>query len=112
MTGPAWLIEPLQGKTALSRVVWIYGLLGSVLYGAIELLLNPADDIAMRIYLVGGVLFSLYVAVAVYRCAFNGVSRFWGRMAQISAILSVLLLPLLAYLDWTGALSLALLGEQ
>lgn len=112
MTGPAWLIEPLQGKTALTRVVWIYGLLGSVVYGAIELLLNQGDPIAMRIYMIGGVLLSIYVVVAMYRCAFNGVSRFWGRMAQISAILSLLLLPVLAYLDWTGALSLALLGEQ
>jgi hypothetical protein len=33
-------------------------------------------------------------------------------MARISAVLSLLLLPVLAYLDLTGALSLAMLGEQ
>src|SRR5450755_4978546 len=106
------LSDPLQGKTSRSRVVWIYGLLGSVLYGAIELLLDPGNEFAMRVYSVGGLLFSVYVAVATYRCAGNCSSKFWGRLAQISAILSILLLPVIAYLEFTGALSLALMGEQ
>jgi hypothetical protein len=52
------------------------------------------------------------VTVATYRCAGNCASKFWARMARISAVLSLLLLPVLAYLDLTGALGLALLGEQ
>ena len=106
------LIDPLRGKTSLSRVVWGYGLLGSIVYGAIELLLDPANEFAMRTYTVGGLLFSIYVTIATYRCADNCASKFWGRMARISAVLSLLLLPVLAYLDLTGALSLAMMGEQ
>jgi hypothetical protein len=106
------LIEPLQGKTSLSRVVWGYGLLGSVVYGAFEFLLDPGNEFAMRLYTVGGLLFSVYVTIATYRCAGNCASKFWARMARISAVLSLLLLPVLAYLDLTGALGLALLGEQ
>ena len=106
------LTDPLQGKTSLSTVVWGYGLLGSIVYGAIELFLDPGNEFAMRAYTVGGLLFSIYVTVAIYRCAGNCASKFWGRMARISAVLSLLLLPVLAYLELTGALSLAMLGEQ
>jgi len=106
------LTDPLQGKTSLSTVVWGYGLLGSIVYGAIELFLNPGNEFAMRAYSVGGLLFSIYVTVAMYRCADNCASKFWARMARISAVLSLLLLPVLAYLELTGALSLAMLGEQ
>ena len=106
------LSDPLQGKTSLSTVVWGYGLLGSILYGAIELFLDPGNEFAMRTYTVGGLLLSIYVTVATYRCAGNCKSKFWARMARISAVLSLLLLPVLAYLDLTGALSLGMLGEQ
>lgn len=106
------LTDPLQGKTSLSTVVWGYGLLGSIVYGAIELFLDPGNEFAMRAYSVGGLLFSIYVTVAMYRCADNCTSKFWARMARISAVLSLLLLPVLAYLELTGALSLAMLGEQ
>jgi hypothetical protein len=110
----AWsaLADPLQGKTSLSKVVWGYGLLGSIVYGAIELFLDPGNEFAMRAYTMGGLIFSVYVAVATYRCAGNCASKFWARMARISAVLSLLLLPVLAYLELTGALSLAMLGEQ
>jgi hypothetical protein len=110
----AWsaLTDPLQGKTSLSTVVWVYGLLGSIVYGAIELFLDPGNEFAMRVYILGGLLFSVYVTVATYRCAGNCASKFWARAARVSAVLSLLLLPVLAYLELTGALSLAMLGEQ
>jgi hypothetical protein len=102
-----FLAGPLQGRTSLSKVVWVYGLLGSVLYGMIELILDPGNEIAMRVYSVGGLLFSLYVTVATYRCAGNCPSRFWARMARISAVLSLMLLPVMAYLEFSGALTLS-----
>jgi hypothetical protein len=108
MSFEAFLTEPLQGKTSLAKVFWLYGVGGSVLYGAIELFLNPGNSVVMHLYTVGGLLIDLYVAVATYRCAGNCRSKFWGRMAQISAVLSVLLLPVIAYLDFTGALTLSL----
>jgi hypothetical protein len=104
----AFLVEPLQGKTSLSRVVWLYGVVGSLLYGCIELFLDPENDILLRGYVIGGLLFTLYVIVATYRCAANCQSKFWGRMAKISALLSLLLLPVFAYLELSGALELPL----
>jgi hypothetical protein len=108
----AAVIDPLRGRTSLSKVVWVYGLLGSLVYGALELLLDPGNALVIRMYSVFGLLFSIYVTVATYRCADNCSSKFWARTARVSAVLSLLLLPVLAYLDFTGALSLALMGEQ
>jgi hypothetical protein len=112
MTRRSALLDPLRGRTPLSTVVWVYGVLGSIMYGCIELFLDPGNVMAMRLYGVGGFLFSVYVTVATYRCAGNCASPFWARMARISAVLSLLLLPVLAYLDWSGALSLGALGEM
>jgi hypothetical protein len=107
-----FLMAPLQGKTSLNKVFWLYGVVGSLLYGAIELFLDAGNAMVMRLYAIGGYLISVYVIVATFRCARNCRSMFWARMAQISAVLSLMLLPVFAYLEFTGALGLALLGEQ
>ena len=108
----AFLTDPLQGKTSLSKVIWLYGVLGSVLYGAIELFLDPANLGVMRAYVIGGLVFSMYVTVATYQCAMNCRSPFLGRLVRVSAVISLLLLPVIAYLDLTGALTLAALGGE
>jgi hypothetical protein len=108
----AFLKDPLLGKTSLVRVFWLYGVLGSLLYGAIELYLDPGNEFIMRVYMIGGLIFSVYVTVATYQCAANCKSAVVARLARISAVITLLLLPVLTYLDLTGALTLAALGEQ
>ena len=105
MTVGSFLKEPLQGKTSLSRVFWLYGVLGSVLYSALELLLNPGNEAVMRAYVFGGLIFSLYVTVATYQCAMNCGSAFLGRWVRVSALISLLLLPVIAYLTLAGVLT-------
>jgi hypothetical protein len=109
---PAFLTDPLRGKTSLNRVFWLYGVGGSLLYGALELFLDPGSVLATRLYAVGGLAIGVYTAVATYRCAGNCRSKFWMRMAQVSAVLSLVLLPVFFYLDLTGALGLSALGLQ
>ena len=111
----SFLIEPLLGKTSLAKVVWLYGLLGSVLVSAAGLVIDPGNEPATRIYTVFGLLFSVYVTVATYRCASNCRSKSLARLARISAVISLLLLPVLAYLYFSGAIGVALVslrGEQ
>jgi hypothetical protein len=111
----AALREPLQGKTSLSRVVWVYGLLGSVAVSAMGLLIDPGNGFAMHAYTVFGLLFAVYVTIATYRCAGNCQSRLLARFVRISAIISLLALPVFAYLEFTGALDLSALtlpGEE
>ncbi len=106
MTLSAFLKEPLEGKTSLSRVVWLYGVVGSLLIGAVELFLDPENQFVMRVYTILGFFFGMYVTLATYRCAKNSKSPLLARVVRISAVLTLLLLPVLTYLELTGALSL------
>lgn len=111
----AAILEPLQGKTSLSKVVWVYGVLGSVVVSAIGLLIDPGNGFAMHAYTVFGLLFAAYVTIATYQCAGNCQSRMLARIVRISAVISLLALPVFAYLEFTGALDLSALtmsGEQ
>jgi hypothetical protein len=115
MTIGAFIKEPLQGKTTLSRVIWLYGVVGSLLYGALELFIDPGNVWLMRGYIVGGLLLSIYVTVATYRCADNCGSPLLAKIVRVSAIVTLFLLPVLTYLDLSGALTLVLPsldGEQ
>ena len=111
----SFLKEPLQGKTSLSKVFWLYAVLGSVLVSAFGVTVDPGNELATRMYTVFGLLFSVYVTVATYQCASNCRSKFLARMVRISAVISLLMLPVLAYLYFSGAIGVALVtlrGEQ
>jgi hypothetical protein len=108
----AFLKDPLLGKTSLSKVFWLYGVVGSFLYGAIELLLDPGNDFLMRLYIIGGLIFSVYVTLATYQCAANCRSPFLARLVRISAVITLALLPVITYLDLSGALTLIALGGE
>jgi len=112
MTVTEFLKEPLQGKTSLSRVVWLYSVLGSLLFGAIELFLNPENQFVMRIYTFLGFFFGIYISVAVYLCAKNCKSPAVARVARVCAVISLVLVPALTYLELQGALSLTSLMER
>ena len=113
MTITEFVKQPLEGKTSLSRVIWLYGLVGSLVYGSLELFLNPENTIVMWAYTMLGLIFTVYVIVGTYRCAKNCKSPWASRAARIGAVISLLLLPLLVYLDLTGSVTLSgLLGGQ
>jgi hypothetical protein len=115
MSVESFLMEPLQGKTSLSKVFWLYGLLGSVLVSAVGLAVDPGNVTASRMYMVFGLLFSVYVTVATYQCAANCPSKLLAWLARVSAVISLAALPVLAYLYFSGAIGVALgtlVGEQ
>ncbi len=112
MSIAAFFKEPLAGKTSLSRVFWLYGIVGSLVYGAFELFLNPENQILMRLYSIGGLLYMTYATIAMYQCAANCKSPALARATRIGAVISLLLMPLIAYLDLTGSLTLSgLMGD-
>jgi len=104
----AAIMDPLRGKTSLGRVFWVYGVLGSIVVSALGLLIDSGNEFATRLYIVFGLLFSVYVTVATYRCAGNCRSKSVARFVRISAIITLVLLPVFAYLEFTGAIDLAL----
>lgn len=113
MTLTQFVKDPLEGKASLSRVIWLYGLVGSLLYGSLELFLNPENQFGMRVYTIIGSIFTVYVIVGTYRCAKNTQSPWMARSARIGAVILLLLLPVLTYLELSGAVTIAnLLGGQ
>jgi hypothetical protein len=97
---------PLQGKMSVSRVFWLYGIVGSLVYGLFEFLIDPGNVFLMRLYSIGGLLYTVYVIVATHRSAVNCKSQRMASFVRISCVASLLLLPLIAYLELSGALSL------
>ena len=75
--------DPLEGKTSLSRVIWLYGFVGSLVYGSLELFLNPENQFVMRVYTIVGLIFTVYCIVGTYRCAKNTKSPWVARSARI-----------------------------
>lgn len=113
MTLTQFVKDPLEGKTSLSRVVWLYGLLGSLLYGSLELFINPENQFVMRVYTILGLIYTVYCIVATYRCANNTKSPWMARSARIGAIILLLLMPVLTYLELKGPEMIAdLIGGQ
>jgi hypothetical protein len=105
-----FLLDPLEGRTSIGKVVWLYGILGSFAYSLLGLLFDVADERSMHIYTIGGLLFSLYVTIATYQCAGNCKTAFGRRLVRICAVLTLLLLPVVTYLEWNGAFDLTSLS--
>ena len=83
MTLADFVKEPLRGKTSLSRVFWLYGVFGSLVFSSFELFINPENQFLMRTYTILGFIFSVYVTVGIYRCANNSRSRWVARSARV-----------------------------
>jgi hypothetical protein len=105
-----WVMDPLRGKTTLGHVIWWYFVVGSLIYSALGLLIDVESERAMQAYTIGGLIYSVYVTIATYRCAASMRSAFGRNFVRVSAILSLALLPVLAYLALSGALTLTSLG--
>jgi hypothetical protein len=101
-----WIMDPLRGKTRFGSVLGWYGVVGSLVYSALGLLIDVESERAMWVYAIGGLIFSVYVTIAMYRCAVSLHSSFVRNLVRVSALLSLALLPILAYLASSGALTL------
>jgi len=93
---------PLEGKLSVSRVFVLYGIVGSLLYGCLEFLIDPLNSFLMRTYTIGGVLYSAYVIVGTHRCAVNCKTARRARWVRVCCVISLLLLPVLTYVEWNG----------
>jgi hypothetical protein len=96
--------DPLEGKLSVSRVFVVYGIVGSLVYGCLEFIIDPLNSFLMRLYIIGGTLYSAYVIAATYRCAVNCKTLRMARFVRVSCIVSMLLLPVITYAELSGAL--------
>ncbi|MEP6886244.1 MAG: hypothetical protein ABJC66_15965 [Gammaproteobacteria bacterium] len=105
MTPTQFIQAPLQAKLSVARVFWLYGVAGSLVYGCLEFFLDPDNAFLMRLYTIGGCLYSAYVIVGTYRCSVNCSTEGMARLVRISSIVSLILLPILAYFELSGVFS-------
>jgi RsiW-degrading membrane proteinase PrsW (M82 family) len=96
MTLNIW--EPLQGRTPLWKVVWVYGFGVSLAYAGVGLALPLENTAVSWTYTLIGLLIGLYQLIGLWRCAFNSRSRAWGVLIRISVVASLLLIPVCIYL--------------
>ena len=96
---------PLEAKLSVARVFWLYGVTGSLLYGVVEFFIDPGNTFLMRMYTLGGCLYSAYVIVGTYRCSVNCSTERMARFVRVSSIVSLILLPILTYFELSGAFS-------
>jgi hypothetical protein len=101
-----WIMDPLRGKTSFGNVLGWYGVVGSLVYSALGLFIDIESERALRVYAIGGLIFSAYVSIAMYRCAVSLRSSFVRNLVRVSSVLSLALLPVLAYLASSGVLTL------
>ena len=104
MTPTQFVQAPLQGKLSVSRVFWLYGVVGSLVYGLLEFFIDPANAFLIRLYTVGAYAYSAYVILGTYQCAVNCRTARMARFVRISAIASLILLPVFMYFEFSGAL--------
>jgi hypothetical protein len=102
-----WIMDPLRGKTSFGNVLGWYGVVGSLVYSALGLFIDIESERALRVYAIGGLIFSAYVSIAMYRCAVSLRSSFVRNLVRVSSVLSLALLPVLAYLASSGVLTLS-----
>src|SRR5260221_10257609 len=101
-----FLMEPLQGKTSLSKVFWLYGVLGSVLVSALGLGVDPGNGVLWRAYIVFSLLFCVYVTIATYQCAGDRQSKFLAPLVRGSAVIFLVAPPGLSCFEFTGPLGI------
>lgn len=97
MSVGAGIREPLQGRTSLRRVFWLYGVGASLAYTLVGLAVPSGGAAAAGLYLLGGSILGIYQLIALWQCAYNGRSRFIGMMVRVSVIVSILFIPVLVY---------------
>ncbi|HUA90622.1 MAG TPA: hypothetical protein VL994_14375 [Steroidobacteraceae bacterium] len=97
---PKFISEPLQGKTPLRRVFWLYGVGVSVAYTALGAFV-PLDQLRpVLIYTLVGLALGVVQSVMLWKCAYNSPSRSHplGRLLRVCVIAGLLATALVLYL--------------
>ncbi len=94
-----YLVDPLRGRTQLSRVIWVYCLGVTVVLLLIEPLFT-GSRLAHRLYYAFGILVGVLQSVMLWQCAYNSKSRAYGSWIRLLAVLGLLMIPLVLYVLW------------
>jgi hypothetical protein len=94
----ALLLEPLQGRTQLWRVVLIYGLGVNCALSLAALPFQPLQSTTLWLFLAIGLIVGLYQLFALWQCAYNSRFRPLGSIVRACVAVSILAVPLFIYI--------------
>lgn len=94
---PQWLADALNGKVALSRAFWLYGLGISLVYSLIGLLIDIQNLLGVTLYLLIGAALGVLQSIILWRCAYNSRSRFLGRLVRLSMVFGLVIVAVMLY---------------
>ena len=97
------LTDPLQGRTPLRTVFWVYGVLVSVVYSFLGLLVDPLNPRFVRLYTVLGVALGVVQSLMLWKCAYNTRSRALGHWVRVSVVVGLIAIPFCVYLMYAYA---------
>jgi hypothetical protein len=101
MTASQLIMDPLRGATTLWRVVWLYSFVGGATLQVVALIFVGEGGSAQAMALVA-LAYGSYVTFAAYRCAGNCPWPSLARLIRLCALISLLMVPQLAYLVLSG----------
>ena len=91
------LIDPLRGKTALWKVIWIYGFGVSMVYTVLGWIFVPETPAGIGIYFLLGLALGIVQSVMLWKCAYNSKFPAAGRLLRLLVVLGLLAVPLMLY---------------
>jgi len=97
------LTDPLQGRTPLRTVFWVYCVLVSVVYSFLGLLVDPLNPRFVRLYTVLGVALGVVQSLMLWKCAYNTRSRAVGHWVRVSVVVGLIAIPFFLYLLYAYA---------
>ncbi len=100
-------LNPVRGLTPLWKIALLYGILGGAVFQVIALIVAPTSEGGSRVFALLALAYGTYVTVATYRCAMNCPWPTFGRLVRAGAAVSLVLVPMAAYLIFSGAMVFA-----
>jgi hypothetical protein len=91
------LLDPLRGKTALWKVIWIYGFGVSLIYTVLGWIFVPETALAIGIYVVLGLALGVVQSLMMWQCAYNSRFPAAGRLLRVVVVAGLLAIPLMLY---------------
>ena len=107
MTALDFALNPLRGLTPLWKVALLYSIVGGAVGQVVAIIVAPTSDGGRRALALAALAYGTYVTVATYRCAMNCPWPILGRIVRLCAALSLLIVPFMVYLIFSGGVVFA-----
>jgi hypothetical protein len=93
-----YIIGNFLGTNKLWHVFWLHNfLLGTLITAAVDSIANTGNIPLLLTYLGLTVLWSVWVFVGLWQCAFNANHKFWGYIARVISVLGGIAFLSIAY---------------